>query len=96
MLGGIGMERLRCITNYLTRARYCYPDGSLELTSKGEVDSKSNELIPWFAIPNRVNANVKIIFGHWAALNRITDEPNVYALDTRCGGGWGNYLTAMR
>lgn len=89
-----GFERYRCITNFLTRMRFCFADGRLDLAYKGEIAGKPNELIPWFDVPNRVNANEKIIFGHWAALNGKTDAPNIYALDTGCV--WGNCLTAMR
>jgi bis(5'-nucleosyl)-tetraphosphatase (symmetrical) len=89
-----GFDRWRCITNYFTRARFCYPDGSLELENKGKIDSAKAKLIPWFKVPNRKNADVKILFGHWAALGGITDTPNTYALDTGCI--WGYALTAMR
>lgn len=88
-----GWERLRCVTNYFTRVRFCHADGSLELKNKGKVEN-AQDLIPWFKIPNRANANVKIIFGHWAALGGITNTPNAYALDTGCV--WGYCLTAMR
>jgi bis(5'-nucleosyl)-tetraphosphatase (symmetrical) len=89
-----GMERLRCIINFLTRMRFCHADGRLDLSYKGEIAGKPKELIPWFDVPDRVNVNEKIIFGHWAALSGKTDVPNVYALDTGCV--WGNCLTAMR
>ena len=90
-----GWDRLRCITNYLTRARFCYPDGRIELNAKGKIDSQAaGDLIPWFRVPNRVNKNLKIIFGHWAALGGVTETPNTYALDTGCI--WGFSLTAMR
>ncbi len=89
-----GMDRLRCIINFFTRMRFCYADGRLDLSYKGEIADKPQELIPWFDVKDRANANVKIIFGHWAALNGKTDVPNVYPLDTGCV--WGNSLTAMR
>jgi bis(5'-nucleosyl)-tetraphosphatase (symmetrical) len=89
-----GFERLRCITNYFTRARFCHVDGSLDLENKGKIDSTSSELIPWFKVPHRKNAELKILFGHWAALRGVTDTPNTYALDTGCI--WGYTLTAMR
>lgn len=85
------MDRLRCITNYFTRARFCHPDGRLELKSKGKI---AEELTPWFRVPNRASAGLKIIFGHWAALGGVTETPNVFALDTGCV--WGFCLTAMR
>ncbi|MCD6038974.1 MAG: apaH [Gammaproteobacteria bacterium] len=90
-----GWDRLRCITNYLTRLRFCHLDGRMELNSKGTLDSYSPELlIPWFKVKPRANENVKILFGHWAALGGVTDVPNTYALDTGCV--WGYKLTAMR
>lgn len=89
-----GVERLRCIINYFTRMRFCHRDGRLELTYKGTINDKPTDLVPWFDVQPRLNADVKIIFGHWAALNGEVDVPNVFALDTGCV--WGNKLTAMR
>ncbi|HLB57282.1 MAG TPA: symmetrical bis(5'-nucleosyl)-tetraphosphatase, partial [Gammaproteobacteria bacterium] len=60
-----GFDRLRCITNYFTRARLCHLDGRLELKSQDKIAENRSDLLPWFRIPNRVNANLKIIFGHW-------------------------------
>lgn len=89
-----GMERLRCIINYLTRLRFCYADGSINLTYKGEIGGKPADLIPWFEVADRVSAGENIVFGHWAALNGKTKVAHLYALDTGCV--WGNCLTAMR
>lgn len=89
-----GNDRLRCITNYFTRARLCHPDGRLELKSKGKINANVSHLIPWFKLPQRINTNLKILFGHWAALGGETHTPNTYALDTGCV--WGFCLTAMR
>ncbi|TAK77056.1 MAG: symmetrical bis(5'-nucleosyl)-tetraphosphatase [Gammaproteobacteria bacterium] len=89
-----GIERLRCITNYFTRMRFCDADGRLDLNYKGDMAGKPKDLIPWFEVKNRANADVKIIFGHWAALDGKADAPNVYPLDTGCV--WGNCLTALR
>lgn len=86
--------RLRCITNYFTRLRFCHRDGRLELNTKGTLASSSPDLIPWFAVQPRANADLKIIFGHWAALGGVTNTLNTYALDTGCV--WGHKLTAMR
>lgn len=90
----VGIERLRCIVNYLTRMRFCYPDGRLDLSYKGDIAGKPPGLIPWFQVSDRQNAKQKIIFGHWAALGGQSDTPNIYPLDTGCV--WGNCLTAMR
>lgn len=89
-----GIGRLRCIVNYFTRMRFCNSEGRMDLTYKGEIAGKPSALMPWFDVPNRVNVNDAIIFGHWAALNGKTTVPNVFALDTGCV--WGNCLTAMR
>lgn len=89
-----GLERLRCITNYFTRMRFCYADGRLDLAYKGEIAGKPPALIPWFAVKDRIQIKDKIIFGHWAALNGVVDVPNLFPLDTGCV--WGNCLTAMR
>jgi bis(5'-nucleosyl)-tetraphosphatase (symmetrical) len=89
-----GMARLRCITNYFTRMRFCDISGKLMLGYKGTIADKPAGLIPWFEVPERCNANEKIIFGHWAALEKPLNKPNLYPLDTGCV--WGNCLTAMR
>jgi bis(5'-nucleosyl)-tetraphosphatase (symmetrical) len=89
-----GIERLRCIVNYFTRMRFCYADGRLDLSYKGEIAGKPHELIPWFDLPDRANVSERIIFGHWAALGGKITSSNLFALDTGCV--WGNCLTAMR
>jgi bis(5'-nucleosyl)-tetraphosphatase (symmetrical) len=87
-------ERLRVITNYFTRLRFCKGDGTLELATKGKLHTPPAGYLPWFKIANRQSKDLKILFGHWAALEGKTDELNVYALDTGCV--WGNCLSAMR
>ncbi len=89
-----GMDRLRCIINYFTRMRFCHRDGRLDLSYKGTIQDKHPDLIPWFDVQPRAASGVKMIFGHWAALNGEVDQPDLFALDTGCV--WGNKLTAMR
>lgn len=89
-----GYERLRFIVNALTRIRFCTLDGELDLIAAGPVGSQSEDLYPWFAIPDRASQSEKILFGHWAALRGNVDLPNLFALDTGCI--WGHCLTAMR
>jgi bis(5'-nucleosyl)-tetraphosphatase (symmetrical) len=85
-----GMARLRVITNYLTRMRYCTPDGTLELMSKGSsptpgIANLGNQKVSaWFSHPKRKAANDRIVFGHWATLAGVTNHPNAIALDTGC------------
>ena len=88
-----GIPRLRLITNYFTRMRFCKADGTLDLEAKEGLESAPLGFAPWFSHPNRKTRGCKFIFGHWAALEGRCDEPNVYALDTGCV--WGNAMTLM-
>jgi bis(5'-nucleosyl)-tetraphosphatase (symmetrical) len=87
-------ERPRFIINAFTRMRFCDLEGNLEFDHVGNIDTAPKGYLPWFQIPWRKNKDVKIIFGHWAALDGQTNEPNVIALDTGCV--WGGSLTALR
>ncbi len=89
-----GGERLRVITNYLTRMRFIYPDGSLDLTNKASPGKASPGTLPWFLHPTRKARKHKLIFGHWATLQGLVDQPHLYALDTGCV--WGGGLTMMK
>ncbi len=89
-----GMERLRCIVNYLTRMRYCNAESQLEFTFKAPPSAPCPPgLMPWFVVPHRKDTHWNIIFGHWASLMGETKTPHVYALDTGCA--WGQSLTAF-
>lgn len=89
-----GFERLRVITNYLTRMRFCTAEGRLDIDNKGGPDSANRGFAPWFSHPTRAAAGTPIVFGHWAALEGKADTENVHALDTGCV--WGSRLRAMR
>ncbi|WP_295391396.1 symmetrical bis(5'-nucleosyl)-tetraphosphatase [uncultured Thiodictyon sp.] len=88
-----GMERLRFITNALTRLRYCTPDGTLALKEKRPPASCPAGLVPWFKCPGRRSVDARIIFGHWSALG-YWDRDNVWGIDSGCL--WGGHLTAVR
>lgn len=88
----IGIDRLRLITNAMTRLRVCTLQGEMEFAFKGELHDIPDGLVPWFDVPNRGTRNNHVIFGHWSALG-LHYRPNVYALDTGCL--WGGQLTAM-
>lgn len=88
-----GVTRLRTITNYFTRMRFCTADGRLDLKSKEGLGTAPNGYAPWFSHPNRKTRGEKIIFGHWAALQGRCDEPGVEALDSGCV--WGGALTLL-
>lgn len=89
-----GIDRLRYIVNALTRMRFSTLDGRLNLTCSAKIGLQPKNCVPWFQVPNRKNKNLKIIFGHWAALEGLVGEAGVYAIDTGCV--WGGSLTALR
>ncbi len=89
-----GYDRLRTITNYLTRIRFCFADGRLDLGNKLGPEHAKPSTYPWFQTPGRIAANDNIIFGHWAALLGQANTPHVFALDTGCV--WGGSLTLLR
>jgi bis(5'-nucleosyl)-tetraphosphatase (symmetrical) len=86
-------DRLRFITNAFTRMRVCTTDGHLNLEYKGDLDNIPQGLLPWYAVPDRVNCHLNIIFGHWAALDCKVNAPNLHPLDSGCC--WGKQLTAL-
>ncbi|WLG50378.1 symmetrical bis(5'-nucleosyl)-tetraphosphatase [Pseudomonas sp. FP1742] len=87
-----GAARLRVITNYFTRMRFCTRDGKLDLKGKEGIDTAPPGYAPWFA-HERKTKGLKIIFGHWAALEGQCNEPGLFALDTGCV--WGGAMTLM-
>ena len=87
-----GYERLRVITNALTRIRFCTPSGTMEFESKEGFESGPKGYIPWFKAPKRKTQDALIYFGHWSTLGLLR-EKNVIGLDTGCV--WGGKLTAM-
>jgi bis(5'-nucleosyl)-tetraphosphatase (symmetrical) len=88
-----GMDRLRFITNCLTRIRLCTPDGRLDLSAKVSPEDAPEGLVAWFAAPGRATASVRVVFGHWSTLG-LLQRKNLLGLDTGCV--WGGALTAAR
>ncbi len=87
-----GMTRLRVITNYLTRMRFCSSQGVLDLDSKGpSPDLGKVEVSAWFSHPRRKTAKDRILFGHWASIEGQTDHPYAIGLDTGCV--WGGAMS---
>lgn len=89
-----GVERLRIITNYFTRMRFCSASGELELQTKESAEAAPIGFAPWFSFAERKTRSEKIIFGHWAALEGKVKSNKIFALDTGCV--WGGSLTALR
>ncbi len=88
-----GVARLRFIVNCFTRMRYCDSTGKLDFANSGPVGSQPKGLIPWFEVPHRKSADLRIIFGHWSTLGYY-EGANCYAIDTGCL--WGGKLTAIK
>lgn len=88
-----GIDRLRLIVNVLTRMRFIDAKGCLDFAAKEGLDSAPEGFLPWFQYP-RVD-DVRLLFGHWAALEGKTPQArvSVEALDTGCV--WGGRLTAL-
>jgi bis(5'-nucleosyl)-tetraphosphatase (symmetrical) len=92
-----GWNRLRFITNALTRIRYVDDGGCLDMTQSGPPGSQPDTLVPWFEARKRRSRGEPIIFGHWATLqleHELDHAHRVYHLDTACV--WGGRLTALR
>ena len=87
-----GYERLRVITNALTRMRFCTPSGQMEFESKEGLENGPKGYIPWFKVPKRKTTDALIYFGHWSTLGLLRRN-NVIGLDTDCV--WGGKLTAL-
>jgi len=92
-----GWERLRCITNFFTRVRFCNEHGQMDFNEKGPPGSQPDNWKPWYEIKNRKSTDLKIIFGHWSThklAEKSIGENNVFPIDTGCL--WGGELTAFR
>lgn len=90
-----GLARLRFSTNALTRMRYCFPNGQLDMICKDAPEDAPRPLKPWFALPSLVmDEGYSIIFGHWASLEGKGTPEGVYGLDTGCC--WGGEMTLLR
>ena len=88
-----GMDRLRVITNYLTRVRLLDEAGRMNFSHKGMLSEAPEGWLPWFELRMQNPLPLKLLFGHWAALESGTGYPEVVALDTGCV--WGRELTAL-
>ncbi len=88
-----GMERLRVLTNVLTRIRFCTPVGKLDMEHKDDAGTAPPGYQPWFTFQT-LAPNQTLLFGHWAMLDGHTGRPDILGLDTGCV--WGRALTLLR
>jgi bis(5'-nucleosyl)-tetraphosphatase (symmetrical) len=88
-----GADRLRVIVNALTRLRFCDAQGAMDFSVKEGADKAPAHLMPWFDVPGRQTADVRIAFGHWSTV-QIADRADVVCLDDGCV--WGGCLSAAK
>ena len=88
-----GLDRLKVITNFLTRMRMIDAEGALDFAHKGSLSDAPDHLTPWYDLTVKQWKKGKLLFGHWAALDGVTGHADMIALDTGCV--WGRKLTAF-
>ena len=85
-------DKFKAIVNVFTRMRLINQQGHLDLEHKGAAHS-GGTLRPWFSDKRFKRDEARYVFGHWAALEGVTNLDNVIALDTGCV--WGGPMTLM-
>ena len=90
---GARWKRLRIICALLTRLRFCDAQGRADFRTSGGPGSGRKGFKPWFRHKHRATRDVRMAFGHWAALG-LRVKKRYVALDSGCV--WGGQLTAWR
>ncbi len=89
-----GYGRLRCITNILTRMRFFWSDGRLDMDAKGSPERhRKTGLTPWYELNKRFNDSTSIVFGHWSTLE-VGAYGQHFAIDGGCV--WGGKFVALK
>lgn len=88
------LDQLRYSINVLTRMRYCYPDGRLNMFYKQSPSLIKYPLQPWFLIQQKPIKNYSIFFGHWSSLKGTHIPQPFFSLDGGCC--WGGELKMLR
>jgi len=88
-----GLPRLRLISNILTRIRFCDYRGKVLWSASGPPGSQPKPYLPWYKHKNRQTRDVRVVFGHWAALG-LRIKKQIVAMDSGCV--WGGRLSAFR
>ncbi|MAA92380.1 MAG: symmetrical bis(5'-nucleosyl)-tetraphosphatase [Gammaproteobacteria bacterium] len=86
-------NRRRYLINVFTRMRFLSSNNKLDLQTKIK-KSGSKKFQPWFSYEHKCLNDVEnIVFGHWAALNGVTNHNNIKGIDLGCV--WGGSLAAI-
>jgi len=88
-----GWDRLRAISNFMTRVRYCSNKGVMNFSEKGPPKSQIADMEPWYKIRSRKSQDTTVVFGHWSTLGYLHNH-NIISTDTGCL--WGGLLTAIK
>jgi bis(5'-nucleosyl)-tetraphosphatase (symmetrical) len=77
-----------------TRSRYCRQDGHFNWFIRvGEPCDEKEK--PWFAHSKLAwRDDCSVVYGHWAAMGLVADQPHVLGLDSGCV--WGESLTLAK
>jgi len=77
-----GWKRLSFIINAYTLMKYCNSQGKLDFHARGTINEQSEELMPWYRLPERLTANLNLIFADDAGFE---DEnlPGIYPLPSQ-------------
>lgn len=86
-------NRLRYLVNVFTRIRFLSQKNKLDLKTKLNKSTKENYK-PWFSYQHQaLNEIDNIIFGHWSAINGVTNHNRIKGIDLGCV--WGGSLAAI-
>lgn len=88
-----GWERLRFITNTMTRMRYLDATLRLDFDVKCAPGHQPAGLRPWFSYPDRRGPGWRVVYGHWSTLG-LHQQNQTLCLDSGCL--WGGSLSAAR
>ena len=88
------IDKIIFFANALTRIRACNHKGEIDFNFKGRINEIPKKLNAWFNFENSIiSGNSQLIFGHWAALNGVTNHNNIKGIDLGCV--WGGSLAAI-
>lgn len=90
-------DRLLFSLAVLTNARYCSQQGRFNWGGRGDSVDQNIKLERAWYLHSQLRwkkTSNRIVFGHWAALGLVVDQPHVLGLDSGCV--WGGRLTLAR
>ncbi len=85
-------RRRRFAINAFTRMRFCTKKGKLDFCQTCAPAKAPENLMPWYAVPDRKEIDGRILFGHWSSHPAFAVS-NVVPLDR--GAIWGGSLAAL-